>query len=198
MDFKQYFFGFAIFPENLTLFGSPIISIELILFIVTLWLWREFRLYRKQERSNAAVSVLNLFNSCIQDISEIKSKPHLYIYEDYYPDKIPEKGSSDNNLQEFRERPSRLIFNLIRKLEKDLGEPIAKIAEKEAKELSNLLTDLHKAANIISNTIAEQVKKDKARILPDQDIYSHLEKSWEKIEAIKNKFEAILNPIIEG
>jgi hypothetical protein len=199
MDFKKYFFGFAIFPENVTLLDSPIISsTELILFVITYFLLREFKIYRKQERSNAAANALNLLNSCIQDIKEIKNNPHIYTYEGYYPDEIPEIGSRDNKLQAFKERPSRLIFNRICKLEKDLGGSISKIAGKESKELNALLLELRKAANVIIGFIAEQVKEDKTRILSDQNINNHLEKSWEKIEDVKNKFEKILNPIIEG
>lgn len=189
------YLDFSVFPEDVTLLGSPIFSSELLFTIVGIIAWREFRKDRKIKRSEGAARVMTELDSCVNYVREIADRPSLYIYEGYYPDNIPEMGSRDKNLPSYDERPSRLIVNRINKFCRDVAEPVSQIAGKEAKELLVLRLKLQKTANTLSNAIA-------AQFMSTQEIADatkpHISACREEMDDLQKRFEDILLPLIEG
>lgn len=194
MALKEYF-GIALFLETVTkLFVSKIFCIELILFIFAFW--QGFNIYRRQQRSDAAVRMLYLLNSFIDDIENIRLNPDYYTYEGYYPWGIPEKGSREKDLPIYSERPSRLIFNRICQLKKDLGEPVEKISGNDAKKLNDLLLKFGKILNTLMSRIGDSLKEHP--IFDKESNDTAIEECCSEIQKLKKEFERILNPIVHG
>lgn len=186
-------------PDQATWLGSPIITpnfiLEVLIFIIGLFVVNEFSNYRKQRRSEAASRALNVIQNGLDYINEIVLKSGLYQYEGYYPTSIPEIANKNESIPDHKERPSRLIANCISTLKKDFNEQVVQIAGKEAKILRKLSRKIQNVSFSLSNSIAAQLDSDKVLA---QVTYPDIEKCQKELAAIEQEIADILDPIIEG
>lgn len=191
------FCGIDIFPVGATWFGQQIIGSfsDLLIFCIGAFVVNDFLQYRKRQRAEAATRILVQLRSCVDYINEISLRKDLYKYEGYYPDKISEIGIRQDKVEEYKERPSRLIANRIFEFKKLVNEPIAQLAGKEAIVLIKLIFDFQQEANGLSNSVGALLGGSKD--LANQADRLMLE-CCDKIMDLKKEIERILGPIVEG
>ena len=151
----------------------------------------EFRRYRKQRRSEAAIRAYSAVQSCLDYTTEIAHRPELYQIQEYYPFKFPEVRLVT---EKHKERPAQLIINRIYECKQDMYESMAIIAGKERKELLLLLEQMQKAASTLVDDLYCPLKKD----VDCSEAYEHIDKVQARLTAISKQIFDLLTPIIEG
>jgi len=156
----------------------------------------DIRQYRLQQRSEAAQKALLIVKDFAFYIKAIGTNQGLYEYLDYYPDRMPEISSNDN--ERYEERPFRLISNEINKFSKEFEAAIIKIAEKDTSSLYKMLDEIKELVRGL-NDLLPQKRADKKS--SDEMIVKWIKEKplWlKKVDEICSKVECKLYPLIDG
>jgi gas vesicle protein len=162
--------------------------------IGVIWGVDQFREHWRIQRSNAAIIILALFKHHIWYISEIMIKPGLFQAEGYYPDRMPEVGSSA--AAPSKGRAVRLINNKIGEFHKGMNKQIVRLPAKQFIQMQKLADDFVKRARRIAGDVQGKVDEYEKEVQLRLD--ANREEHEKALSEIQSKAEQVLKPLIKG
>jgi hypothetical protein len=162
-----------------------------------IWFGRkEYKKFRKKQRSTAAVQALVAYQYYFDYIDRISANAWLFQHKDFYPFFIPETSDKTSKPEAYPERPSRLILKECDNLKQKLNEPIAQIAGEDAQKLLTLTNCIEKSSRLLSSSIGAQLGNTTKEIR--ESTQTNIPACSEELKTIRKQLEKNLNSIIEG